>query len=264
MLAEEPRYRPETGGWDQRAAARQMVLAMITDADGRLAFANGDLLALGGWRWGDICGRAWHEVLIPAEHRRRVLQSFDRAVNGSDVSGCVEAPLRTSDGRVRVIAWSATPSMDEAGRPTSVTSVGIDVTRWTEERDRIAAEREFDAAHDRLTGLPNASTFRWRLGSELTGGRGAGSFAAVLLVALDRLRAVIETLGHEAGDQLICEMARRIADCVEAAVGDARGRPPVAVRSRQARAVRTTPRSLAPPPAARPAAERRGRAQSSA
>jgi predicted signal transduction protein with EAL and GGDEF domain len=118
-----------------------------------------------------------------------------------------------------VIAWSATPSLDEGGRPTSVTSVGVDVTRWTEERDRIAAERDFDAAHDRLTGLPNASTFRWRLGSELTGGRGAGSFTGVLLVALDRLRAVVETLGHEAGDQLVCEMARRIADCVEAAVG---------------------------------------------
>ena len=58
MLAEEPRCRPETGGGDERAEARQIVLAMITDADGRLAFANGDLLALGGWRWSDICGRA--------------------------------------------------------------------------------------------------------------------------------------------------------------------------------------------------------------
>ncbi len=225
MLAEEPRCRPETGGGDERAEARQIVLAMITDADGRLAFANGDLLALGGWRWSDICGRAWHEVLIPAEHRRRVLRSFARAVDGKDGAGCVEAPLRTSDGRVRVIAWSATPSLDEAGRPTSVTSVGVDVTRWTEERDRIAAERDFDAAHDRLTGLPNASTFRWRLGFELTGGRGAESFTAVLLVALDRLRAVVETLGHEAGEQLVCEMARRIADCVEAAVGVSGRRP---------------------------------------
>ncbi|HAW09916.1 MAG: EAL domain-containing protein [Candidatus Dormibacteria bacterium] len=225
MLAEDPRRRPEAGGGDERAEARQIVLAMITDADGRLAFANGDLLTLGGWRWGDVCGRIWHEVLIPPEHRRRVVHAFDRAVNGRDPAGCVEAPLRTSDGRVRVIAWSATPSLDNEGRPTSITSVGVDVTRWTEERDRIAAERDFDAAHDRLTGLPNASTFRWRLGSELTAGRGAGSFTAVLLVALDRLRAVVETLGHEAGDQLVCEMARRIADCVEAAVGVAGRRP---------------------------------------
>ncbi|MGP8161072.1 MAG: putative bifunctional diguanylate cyclase/phosphodiesterase [Candidatus Dormibacteria bacterium] len=199
--------------------ARQIVLAMITDADGRLAFANGDLLALGGWRWGDICGRVWHEVLIPPEHRHRVVRDFDRAVSGTAGAGCVEAPFRTSDGRVRVVAWSATPSLDESGRPTTVTSVGVDVTRWTEERDRIAAERDFDASHDRLTGLPNASSFRWRLGAELTAGRGGGRSTGVLLVALDRLRTVVETLGQEAGDQLIAEMAERVSDCVEAAVG---------------------------------------------
>ena len=217
MLAEGPRCRPETGGRDDRTAGRQIVLAMITDADGRLAFANGELLALGGWRWSDLSGRLWHEVLIAPEHRRRVVRAFERAVTGKDGTACVEAPIRTSDGRVRIVAWTATPSLDEAGRPTAVTSVGVDVTRWTEERDRLAAERDFDASHDRLTGLPNASTFRWRLGSELSAGRRAGRSTGVLLVALDRLRTVVEALGQEAGEQLVAEMAERVSDCVQAA-----------------------------------------------
>ena len=225
MLAEGPRCRPETGGRDDRTAGRQIVLAMITDADGRLAFANGELLALGGWRWSDLSGRLWHEVLIAPEHRRRVVRAFERAVTGKDGTACVEAPIRTSDGRVRVVAWTATPSLDEAGRPTAVTSVGVDVTRWTEERDRLAAERDFDASHDRLTGLPNASTFRWRLGSELSAGRRAGRSTGVLLVALDRLRTVVEALGQEAGDQLVAEMGERLSDCVEAAAGAIAGRP---------------------------------------
>ena len=219
MLAEGAGCRPQVGGRDERAAGRQIVLAMITDADGRLAFANGDLLALGGWRWSDLSGCLWHEVLIAPEHRRRVVRAFDRAVAGKDETACVEAPLRTSDGRVRIVAWSATPSLGEDGRPTSVTSVGVDVTRWTEERDRLAAERDFDASHDRLTGLPNASTFRWRLGSELSAGRRSGRSTGVLLVALDRLRTVVETLGQEAGEQLVAEMGERVSDCVGAAVG---------------------------------------------
>jgi len=219
MLAKGPRCRLETGGRDQRASGRQIVLAMITDADGRLAFANGDLLALGGWRWSDLSGRLWHEVLIAPEHRRRVVRAFDRAVTGKDDTATVEAPLRTSDGRVRIVAWSATPSLGEDGRPSSVTSVGVDVTRWTEERDHLAAERDFDASHDRLTGLPNASTFRWRLGSELSAGRRSGRSTGVLLVALDRLRTVVETLGQDAGDQLVAEMAERVSDCVGAAAG---------------------------------------------
>ena len=225
MLAEGPRCRPETGGRDERAAGRQIVLAMITDADGRLAFANGELLALGGWRWSDLSGRLWHEVLIAPEHRRRVVRAFERAVTGKDGAACVEAPLRTSDGRERIVAWSATPSLDEDGRPTAVTSVGVDVTRWTEERDRLAAERDFDASHDRLTGLPNASTFRWRLGSELSAGRRAGRSTGVLLVALDRLRTVVETLGREAGDELVTEMGERVSNCVQAAAGR---KPPLA------------------------------------
>ncbi len=225
MLAEGPRGRPETGGQDERAAGRQIVLAMITDADGRLAFANGELLALGGWRWSDLSGRLWHEVLIAPEHRRRVVRAFERAVTGNDGAACVEAPLRTSDGRERIVAWSATPSLDEDGRPTAVTSVGVDVTRWTEERDRLAAERDFDASHDRLTGLPNASTFRWRLGSELSAGRRAGRSTGVLLVALDRLRTVVETLGREAGDELVTEMGERVSNCVQAAAGR---KPPLA------------------------------------
>jgi len=218
MLAEEARRRPGMGGGDGRAGSAQIVLAMITDASGRLSFANADLLALGGWRWSDLAGRPWHEALIPPEHRRRVLRAFDRAVRSGEGAGCVEAPIRTSDGRLRMVAWSATPSLDEGGNPAAVTSVGIDVTRWTEERDRIAAEREFDASHDRLTGLPNASTFRWRLGAELNACRTAGRSLAVLLIGLDRLRTVVETLGREAGDELVAEMADRVSDCVEAAV----------------------------------------------
>ena len=99
---------------DERAAARQIVLAMITDADGRLAFANGDLLALG---WVALERPLRPSLARGPDPRRapapRGSRSFERAVTGKDGAGCVEAPLRTSDGRVRIVAWSATPSLGE-------------------------------------------------------------------------------------------------------------------------------------------------------
>lgn len=228
MLAEGPRCRPGTGGGDERQPhrQRQMVLAMITDADGRLAFANSDLLALGGWEWSQLEGRMWDEVLVPPEHRHRAARAFDRALREGDAAAGVEVPLRSRDGDTRIVAWSACSSVGEDGRPGAVTSVGIDVTRWAGERDRIAREREFDASHDPVTSLPNASAFRWRLGTELPAARAAKNSAAVLLVGLDRLRSVIETLGHEAGHRLMAEMAQRVVDCVEAAAGSGtRARP---------------------------------------
>ncbi len=75
-----------------------MVLAMITDADGRLAFANSDLLALGGWEWSQLEGRMWHEVLIPPEHRHRAARAFDRALLEGDAAAGVEVPLRSVTG----------------------------------------------------------------------------------------------------------------------------------------------------------------------
>ncbi|HYA00669.1 MAG TPA: EAL domain-containing protein [Candidatus Binatia bacterium] len=194
---------------------------MITDPGGRLAFANADLLSLGGWEWGQLAGRLWHEALVPAEHRRRAQRAFDRALRDGEEAGCIELPLRARDGRTRIVAWSACPSFDDSGHPAAVTSVGIDVTRWASERDRIAREKEFDASHDRATGLPNGSAFRWRLGAELPAARPSGRSTGVLLIGVERLRTVIETLGHEAGERLITEMAERVSDCVEVAVGSA-------------------------------------------
>jgi diguanylate cyclase (GGDEF)-like protein/PAS domain S-box-containing protein len=218
MLAEEPRWRPgESAGDDGGgAAARQVLLAMITDAAGRLQFANSDLLELSGWDWSRLAGRIWHEALIPEAHRRRVARAWERALQAGQPA-CVEVPLRAADGSTRIVAWSATPGEPGDGTPGAVTSVGIDVTRWAGERDRIAREREFEAAHDATTGLPNAASFRWRLSADLPAACATGASTAILLIRLDRLRTVIETLGHEAGQRLVAEMGERVSDCVEAA-----------------------------------------------
>jgi diguanylate cyclase (GGDEF)-like protein/PAS domain S-box-containing protein len=186
------------------------VMAMITDAGGRLAFANRDLLAFGGWRWQDLAGRLWHEALISHGPRERVAREFDEALASVDGPAYVEAPIRARDGSVHTIAWSPTTTHDERGNTQTITSIGIDVSWWAEERDRLVAEREFESSHDGLTGLANATSFRSQLGIELSAGRDAGDTLGVLLVGIDRFRAVIETLGHEAGDRLIREVAERI------------------------------------------------------
>lgn len=224
MLFNGPRNPGVGDSWlspsDQAArdqAARQVeglrrsVLAMVTDATGRLAYANRELLALGGWTWNDITGRHWHEALIPAEHQAKAWRDFRAALRRSDgTPGYVETSMRGADGNLHTIAWSSTSTLDTFGNTLTVTSVGIDVTRWAEERDRVAAQREFEASHDGLTGLVNAGAFRFQLGVELAALRDSGRSLAVLLVGIDRFRGVIETLGHEAGDQLLREVAARV------------------------------------------------------
>ena len=74
---------------------------------------------------------------------------------------------------------------------------------------RHAAERERQALHDPLTGLPNREWFRARAERTLRGAE-PGQPGAIVLADLDRFKEVNDTLGHHAGDELLRVVARRL------------------------------------------------------
>ncbi len=69
---------------------------------------------------------------------------------------------------------------------------------------------EYQAAHDRLTGLPNRMSFDLHLAHVLTDRQGMGAQLSLLMLDLDRFKQVNDTLGHQAGDELICAVGQRI------------------------------------------------------
>ncbi|WP_162561187.1 EAL domain-containing protein [Methylobacterium terrae] len=80
-----------------------------------------------------------------------------------------------------------------------------DITARREAERRIAHM----AGHDALTDLPNRTLFRERLDARLDALPGEGA-CAILWLDLDRFKVVNDTLGHAAGDTLLCEVARRM------------------------------------------------------
>ncbi|MEV1290288.1 sensor domain-containing diguanylate cyclase [Micromonospora sp. NPDC049679] len=72
----------------------------------------------------------------------------------------------------------------------------------------------FQALHDSLTGLPNRRLLNERLSGALAPDRGSSIMVAALFVDLDRFKAVNDSLGHEAGDELLQQVGRRISDCL--------------------------------------------------
>ncbi|MBO3743356.1 putative bifunctional diguanylate cyclase/phosphodiesterase [Actinoplanes flavus] len=96
--------------------------------------------------------------------------------------------------------------------------------RLREEREREAAERLAlvaslrEARHDSLTGLPTRVLFLEILGAKLD----EGGPVSVLFIDLDRFKAVNDSLGHRAGDDLLGHVAGRIRDCLGPAGAGAR------------------------------------------
>jgi diguanylate cyclase (GGDEF)-like protein len=83
-------------------------------------------------------------------------------------------------------------------------------------REHAVAEEalEYQAQHDALTGLPNRALFSDRLDQALARANGQASSVAVLLIDIDNLRLVNDSLDHLAGDRMLVAVGLRLVDCV--------------------------------------------------
>jgi diguanylate cyclase (GGDEF)-like protein len=86
--------------------------------------------------------------------------------------------------------------------------------RESESKLELAQRTEYLAYHDGLTGLPNRSMFSKLLSQSISEARRYDRHLAVAFLDLDRFKQINDTLGHEAGDQLLQEVAVRLRTCV--------------------------------------------------
>ncbi|GAA2631544.1 putative bifunctional diguanylate cyclase/phosphodiesterase [Streptomyces axinellae] len=87
-------------------------------------------------------------------------------------------------------------------------------SRDVTERVRLQAQLQHNASHDALTDLPNRALFTERVRQAIGGRRGGDCGTAVLFIDLDGFKAVNDTVGHQAGDELLVQAARRLHESV--------------------------------------------------
>ena len=96
--------------------------------------------------------------------------------------------------------------------------VGTGLTSYLIDNDvRADSEKQIHhmAAHDALTGLPNRASFQDCLAATLREARDRNGKFAVICIDLDRFKEINDTLGHGAGDEVLCNLARRMTQSLE-------------------------------------------------
>ncbi len=180
----------------------------ITDADGVFLWANPAFSRITGYTAEDIQGET-PRILKSNRHDEAFYRELWETIKDGQVWRG-EMADRRKDGSLYIQETTISPVRNHEGHVTRFVSVQQDITLRKELEERLRAQAEFDA----LTGLPNRRLFEDRLIQAVALAGRNKTHLVLMFVDLDHFKAVNDTLGHDAGDELLREAANRLKACV--------------------------------------------------
>ncbi len=176
--------------------------AIVFHTKGQITDGNEAVERLLGYGVAEVLGRSVLDFMSD-ETRHAVFESIR-----SDREEPYEAVVVRKDGRhvpVEIVGKTM---------PVGAENYRLAVVRDISARKDALARIEFMALHDALTRLPNRAALETRLEFLLAQAHHAGRMLAVLFLDLDHFKNVNDSLGHHAGDQLLCQVAGRLSASV--------------------------------------------------
>ena len=123
----------------------------------------------------------------------------------------------TTDQGRRIFELCASPLFDASGEVYAIIEVARDITERLQIEELLNENEKrlhHMAHHDSLTNLPNRLLFEDRLNQALSKARRSRRQIALFFLDLDHLKEVNDNLGHNYGDLLLIDVAKRLSNCV--------------------------------------------------
>ena len=179
------------------------------DLDGRFIYANRQLCDMLGYTREELLGLNVKQLSHPDDQLVTAAEST-RLHAGEIESYKIEKRYLRKDGTTVWVSLAVACKRSSDRRTLYDVSIVEDISARRAAEERI----QYLATHDELTGLINRTMFGQLLAHAVEKRRRYGRHFAVLFLDLDRFKIVNDSLGHEGGDQLLCEIARRLRTCI--------------------------------------------------
>ena len=172
------------------------------DAEGRFTMINQATTKVHGYQPEDLIGRSVFDLIVEEDRGYALRTTLE-----GDLSAGIWLSHRLYNAAGEVCEVESRISRPHAGSDEYILN-----TRDVTERKALEAEIVYRANHDPLTGLANRSAFTDRLEEALSRARRSGIPVGLLMLDLDDFKPVNDTHGHQAGDLVLVEVARRLRD----------------------------------------------------
>jgi predicted signal transduction protein with EAL and GGDEF domain/DNA-binding response OmpR family regulator len=148
--------------------------------------------------------------LVPETERKALIRRLRRLLHDTSAISLVLPIYLASGHQSRIIQVVAEPEFGEFAQCLGYSGVVQDITERRITEDTLLREK----STDKLTQLPNRQQMSWLTERAVEQARRMGRMVALLLIDLDRFKKVNDTLGHNAGDDVLLEVGRRLRLCV--------------------------------------------------
>lgn len=179
----------------------------LLDSDGKVIFMNeAARIAVGAVSAEVLIGAQWGE-LFPNSARAPANVAIKNAIKGR--KGHFSASQQV-DGTRKWWDVVVAPTKGNEGEVAGIITIARDMTQQKAAEERV----RWAAHHDPLTSLPNRTLFQRSIDDELKSAAALDGTCTILMMDLDDFKRTNDALGHDAGDALLAEFAKRVKESV--------------------------------------------------